>query len=110
MGETKQKWDEVGDRFNDLGKRLKDRYDANAAFGDEEKEKVNDALRQLGDALDAGFTALGDSVRDTEMRAELKKAGVAVGDAIAATFTDVADEYVPYLLRKAEHIENYLQS
>ena len=25
-------------------------------------------------------------------------------------FTEAADEYVPYLLRKAEHIEDYLQS
>jgi hypothetical protein len=25
-------------------------------------------------------------------------------------FTETADEYVPYLLRKAEHIEDYLQS
>src|SRR5438046_1720189 len=92
MGETKQKWDDVGDRFNELGKRLKDRYDANTAFADEDKEKVNDALRQLGDALDAGFTALGDSIRDPDIRTEMKRAGVAVGDAIAATFNEVADE------------------
>ena len=31
MTETKEKWDEVGERFNDLGRRLKERFDANAA-------------------------------------------------------------------------------
>jgi hypothetical protein len=92
MSETKDAWDEVGNRFSDLGKHVKDRYDANAGFGDEQHEKVNAALRQIGDALDAGFTAIGDSLRDPGMRDELKHAGVAVADALAATFNDVASE------------------
>jgi hypothetical protein len=92
MSEAKAAWDEVGNRFTELGKHVKDRYDANAGFGDEQREKMNDALRQLGDALDAGFTAIGDSLRDTGMRDELKHAGRAVADAVAATFNDVANE------------------
>jgi len=92
MAEAKQKWDEVGDRFTDIGRRIKDRYDASASMGDDEKAKMNDALRQVGDALDAGFTAIGDSLRDAGMRDELKQAGVAIADALAATFTDVAEE------------------
>ena len=67
MAEAKQKWDEVGDRFGDLGRHLKDRFDVNAAVGADEREKVNDALRQLGDALDAGFTTIGDTLRDPAM-------------------------------------------
>ncbi len=92
MPESKAKWDEVGDRFNDLARKVKDRYDANAAFGEAEKEQMQDALRKMGDALDAGFTALGDSLRDPAMRDDLKVAGVAIADALAATFNDVADE------------------
>jgi hypothetical protein len=92
VSETKNAWDEVGNRFTELGRHVKQRYDANAGFGDDDREKVNDALHQLGDALDAGFTAIGDSLRDPAMRDELKHAGVAVADAIAATFTDVAAE------------------
>jgi hypothetical protein len=91
MAEAKQKWDEVGDRFSDLGRHLKDRFDVNAAFGADEREKVNDALRQLGDALDAGFTTIGDSLRDPAMRDELKTAGSSIADAIAATLRDVSD-------------------
>lgn len=91
MAEAKQKWDEVGDRFSDLGRHLKDRFDVNAAFGSDEREKVNDALRQLGDALDAGFTTIGDSLRDPAMRDELKTAGSSIADAIAATLRDVSD-------------------
>ena len=66
MAEAKEKWDEVGERFNELGRSLKGRFDANTAFGVDEREKVNDALRQLTDALDAGFTTIGETFRDPD--------------------------------------------
>jgi Flp pilus assembly pilin Flp len=91
MAEARDKWDEVGERFGELGRSLKDRFDANAAFGSAERERVNDALRQLGDALDAGFTTIGDTLRDPAMRDEMKSAGSSIADAIAATLRDVSD-------------------
>jgi len=91
MAEAKEKWDEVGDRFGDLGRHLKDRFDANAAFGADDRERVNDALRQLRDALDAGFTTMGESLRDPAMRDEFKTAGSSIADAIAATVHDVSE-------------------
>ena len=92
MSDARAAWDEVGTRFTDLGKRLKDRYDANVGFGPEQQEAVSDALRRLTDALDAGFTAVGNTLRDPEIGDELKEAGVAVRDALAATFNEVADK------------------
>jgi hypothetical protein len=91
MAEAKDKWDEVGDRFGEIGRQLKDRFDANASFGSTEREKVNDALRQLGDALDAGFTTIGETLRDPAMRDEMKSAGSSIADAISATLRDVSD-------------------
>jgi beta-phosphoglucomutase-like phosphatase (HAD superfamily) len=91
MAEAKEKWDEVGDRWSDLGRRLKDRFDANAAFGADEREKVNDALRQLAAAVDAGFTTIGETLRDPAMRDEMKSAGTSIADAIAATMRDVSE-------------------
>lgn len=91
MTETNAKWDEVGERFSELGRRLKDRFDANTGFGADEREQVNDALRQLGDALDAGFTTIGDTLRDPAMRDEMKSAGSSIVDAIAATLRDLSD-------------------
>jgi hypothetical protein len=93
MAEAKDKWDEVAERFTELGHNLKDRYDANVAFGTDEREKVDDALRQLGDALDAGFTTLGDTLRDPVIREEMKSAGSSIADAIAATMRDVSDAF-----------------
>jgi len=93
MSESKEKWDDVGDRFNALGRKLKTHYDANAGAGPEQENahqaEINGALRQIGDALEAGFTAIGESLRDTEMRDELKSAGVAIGDALTASLEDV---------------------
>jgi phage-related minor tail protein len=91
MAEAKDKWDDVGDRFGEIGRHLKDRFDANAAFGPDERDKVNDALHQLGDALDAGFTTIGETLRDPAMRDEMKSAGTSIADAIAATMRDVSE-------------------
>ena len=91
MAEAREKWDEVGDRFGEIGRRLKDRFDANAGFGAPERDKVNDALRQLADALDAGFTTIGETLRDPEMRDEMKSAGSSITVAISATLRDVSD-------------------
>ena len=88
MSESKAKWDEVGDRFTALGRKLKTHYDENAQTKPE-AEKAQDALHQIGDALDAGFTAIGESLRDTQMRDELKSAGVAITDALSASLDDV---------------------
>jgi hypothetical protein len=92
MTDPKENWDNVGDRFNELGQKLKTRFDANAAFSDEQRDKVNDALRQMGTALDAGFAAISESLHDDEVRQDLKQAGIAIGDAIASTFNAVAAE------------------
>jgi len=93
MTEASGKWDEVGDRFGDIGRSLKDRFDANAAFGPDEREKVNDALHQIAEALDAGFTTIGDALRDPAIRDEMKHVGSSIADAIAATFRDVSDAF-----------------
>ena len=91
MSDASRRWDEVGESFTELGRSLKDRFDANAAFGPDEREKVNDALHQLTDALDAGFTTLGDAFRDPALRDEMRHAGSSIADAIAATMREVSD-------------------
>ena len=91
MAEAKDKWNDVGERFGEIGRHLKERFDASAAFGADDRDKVDDALHQLGDALDAGFTTIGETLRDPEMRDEMKRAGSSIADAIAATLRDVSD-------------------
>jgi hypothetical protein len=93
-------WDEVANRFTELGAHVKDRIDANIAFADEDRAKVDDALKQQVQALDTTFTAIGDSMRDPEVRSQLKETATAMGAALTTTFREVGDEIQSKLGRK----------
>jgi uncharacterized protein YukE len=71
-------------------------------------KKFNANLRDRAAALANQLAALNATWRDQEHKkfAEQFDANMKV----LVRFTDTADQYVPYLLRKAEHIEEYLQS
>ena len=92
MPGAKQAWDEVGDRFSGIAGRVKEQFDARAAYGAPDSAKVDDAVRTLVGALDNAFTAIGDTLRDPSTHDEVKQAASAMGDALAATFHDVADQ------------------
>ena len=66
MAEAKEKWDEVGERFGDLGRTLKDRFDAERHVRRRRpREGERRVASDLGDALDAGFTTIGETLRET---------------------------------------------
>ena len=85
--DAKQAWNDVGQRFSSLGKRLADSYrergDADASA--ETQRKLEDAARDLGNQLERAFGSLESTVRDPEARADLQQAVNAVGDAITLT-------------------------
>jgi uncharacterized protein YukE len=65
-------------------------------------------LRERAASLAGQMASLNATWRDQEQRkfAEQFDANMKV----LLRFTETADEHVPYLIRKAEHIEDYLQS
>jgi uncharacterized protein YukE len=71
-------------------------------------KKFNSQLRDRAGALANQLAALNASWRDQEHRkfAEEFESNMKV----LVRFTETADQYVPHLLRKAQHIEDYLQS
>jgi hypothetical protein len=93
-GSTKDAWDQVGENFSGVGRRLSERYKALSAERSEEtaedQEKVKEALRAVTDQLDRAFTSLGDTLRDPEAQAGLKKAVGSLGDALSTTFSEVS--------------------
>jgi hypothetical protein len=91
MDDSKAAWDAVSDQFTRIGERIKERYDARAAFGDD-KAKLDDALQSIVEALDNTFTAIGETLRDEEIRNDLKGAAMAMGAAFSTTLHEVADE------------------
>ncbi|MFM2094668.1 MAG: hypothetical protein RIS70_1792 [Planctomycetota bacterium] len=71
-------------------------------------KKFNTQLRERATAISNQLNALSASWRDQEHKkfAEQFEANMKV----LMRFAEASDEYIPHLLRKAEHIENYLQS
>jgi uncharacterized protein YukE len=71
-------------------------------------KKFNAQLRERAGALGNQLAALNASWRDQEHKkfADQFEANMKV----LLRFAETADEYVPYLLRKAQHIEDYLHS
>jgi len=71
-------------------------------------KKFNAQLRERAGALGNQLSALNASWRDQEHKkfADQFESNMKV----LLRFAETADQYVPYLLRKAQHIEDYLQS
>jgi uncharacterized protein YukE len=71
-------------------------------------KKFNQQLRERSAALGNQLAALSSTWRDQEHKkfADEFEANMKV----LLRFADTADEYVPHLLRKAQHIEDYLQA
>jgi uncharacterized protein YukE len=71
-------------------------------------KKFNSQLRERAAALGSQLAALSSTWRDQEHKkfADEFEANMKV----LLRFSDTADAYVPYLVRKAQHIEDYLQS
>jgi hypothetical protein len=92
MAQSKAAWDQVGDRFNELSQRVKAEFDARVAFTEEDRAKVESALRTLGDALESAFNTFGDALRNESLRAQLKDAARAMGDALSTSFREASAE------------------
>lgn len=71
-------------------------------------KKFNTNLRERATALGNQLAALNATWRDQEHKKFAEK--FETNMKILLRFVEEADQYVPYLLRKAEHIDEYLQS
>ena len=71
-------------------------------------QKFNTDLRERAAMLANQMAALGTSWRDQEHKKFVEK--FELNMRVITRYTEEADQHVPYLLRKAEHIEDYLQS
>ena len=71
-------------------------------------KKFNDDLRERATTLATQLSALGSTWRDQEHEKFVQEFEQHLG--ALARFAEASDEHVPYLMRKAQHIEDYLQS
>ena len=93
--DAKQAWNDVGERFASLGKRLSERYQEAGRGGEadarETQRTLEDTAKEIGEQITRGLDALGATIRDDEAKADLKQALTAVGDALGATFDEAAE-------------------
>jgi hypothetical protein len=102
MDDAKRAWDQVGDSFSKLGRKISEGYrqseqqrasGSNTAKGEGQKERaVGDAIRRATDELDRAFTSLGDTLRDDETQEQLRDTSRKLGDALEVTFTAISEE------------------
>jgi hypothetical protein len=90
MTETKSAWSEVGDRFDELGLKLKLHYQeaAGEVADDGELRKAVDEMRA---ALDHACEAIGNAVKDPAVKEDAKDVAGALRRAVATTFADASD-------------------
>jgi hypothetical protein len=91
--DSKRAWNEVGERFSSVGKRLADNYragDTDAASAKETQRKVEEVVREIGNQLGRAKEALDETVRDEDARKDLKGAFSALGTAISSSVDEVA--------------------
>lgn len=70
-------------------------------------KKFNSDLQNQTTLLANQLAALGSTWRDQEHKKFVEQFEHHIK--MIARFTEATDQYVPYLVRKAEHIEDYLQ-
>jgi len=91
MSTSKGSWNEVGDRFTAVGKRLAGHYDKRTGGSPKDTQrKVEEVVREIGNQLGHAFEAVDDTVRDDAAREDLKQAFNALGTAISSTVEDAA--------------------
>jgi hypothetical protein len=94
-GETKKTWDEVGQHFSDVGKRIGEHYrgleSETRTSAETQRQSVKDAIQKVVDELDQAFTGLGNALRDPQTKESLNKAAKSLGDALDETFAGLGE-------------------
>jgi hypothetical protein len=103
--DTRRAWSEVGERFADVGRRVKDQYrqrepEVSGAV-DEARTSVRDAVEGLVEQLDRAFTAVGDTLRESQAKESLQTAARSLRSALTATFSELGQEVRQQFARKS---------
>ncbi len=130
MPDTAATWSDVGSRFSALGQNLRTHFDqartakpadsspadttvgdadpgdtteADAAATAADNDRVREALRKFGDALDGVIDAVGSAVKDPAVKADVKQVGSALSNALSSSFAEVSDDLRKAFRRATHH-------
>ncbi len=101
MTDTRQAWQEVGERFEALGLKLKLHLEEERSERDDDDEVtvdagVREALDKVAAALDDVFDALGEAAEDVAVKADLKELAGSFGSALETTFEELGNRLRGY--------------
>lgn len=94
MTDPRKSWEQVSEDLSGLGLKLKMHFEQAAKEGrGEDEDKIKEALRKVGDAVDQAFTAMGNASRDDAVREDARDVGRSMRDALDASFSKVGEQF-----------------
>ncbi|MEX1038047.1 MAG: hypothetical protein WDZ96_04225 [Acidimicrobiia bacterium] len=92
---AREPWDEVSNRFGELGSRLKSTYQKVADDRGPSEEEIKGAFTTLAGAWDQIAESVSEIMRDPETRDGLKRAANSLASALGSTLSDLSSEFRP---------------
>ena len=91
-GASDEAWRQASEHFNALGSKLRNRYQEIVGDDGPAEEDVRQAFTTIGTAAQSLVDSIGESMRDPEVREQLKDATSTFFSAIGKTLSQLGDE------------------
>lgn len=85
-------WQQATEQFSSLGSKLRDRYTEIVGDDGPAEDDVREAIKTIGTAAQSMFESLGASMRDPEVRDQVKEASASFFSAIGRTLGELGEE------------------
>ncbi len=91
MSSNEETWKNVGEKFSQLGGRIKEHYQA-AEPEAPDSEEVKEAFEKVTEGLERMFSSVGKAVRDDSVKSDAKAAATSLIEAIGTTFEGLSED------------------
>ncbi len=103
MDNVRTTWNDAAEKLGGLGSKLKVHYEQQQeADRQTAQADVQTAAKRLGDAVQDAFEAMGAAAKDDAVKADVKQVGLALTEALKATFSEISGEVRGVLKRPTE--------
>ena len=91
-GASDEAWRQASEQFTHLGSKLRSRYREIVGEDGPAEEEVREAFATIGNAAHSLVDSIGESMRDPEVREQMKEATSTFFSAIGKTLSQLGDE------------------
>ena len=85
-------WYQAGERFSSIAAKLRDRYAEIVGEDGPDEDEVRDAMKTIGTAAQSLVESISASMRDPEVRDQMKDASSTFFSAIGQTLSELGEE------------------